>query len=243
MACSGSDTEGEGEGDNTGLTAQEELCADYPENIECPTLPAPPTLEDGTDFSSWTPKDCPPGYMAEFGKDNCISIGNRCPEGDWPENLPASNVKYVTPGGTGDGSSPQNAAGSIQQMLNGSSPSTTIALSKGIFNEAIEVGRAQHIVGACARDTMIQGPPGSVWYDATVFFTGVGDASLKNITATGNRAGIVVYDTQNPITISGVMVEAAKGFGVFMQNGQAEIDRIVIQNTQSAADGTYGWGI
>ena len=113
MACSGSDTEG----GNAGPTAQEELCADYPENIQCPTLPAPPTLEDGTDFSDWTPKMCPPGYMAEFGKDNCISIGDPCPEGDWPENLPTSNVKYVTPGGTGDGSSPQNAAGSIQQMI------------------------------------------------------------------------------------------------------------------------------
>ena len=40
-----------------------------------------------------------------------------------------------------------------------------------------------------------------------------------------HRAGIVVYDTQNPITISGVIVEAAKRYGLFMENGQAEIDR------------------
>ena len=108
VACSGSDTEGED--DNTGPSPQEEFCADYPENIQCPTLPS---LEDGTVFSNWEPKVCPPGYMAEFGKDNCISIGDPCPEGDWPDNLPAGDVKYVTPGGTGDGSSPQNAAGSI----------------------------------------------------------------------------------------------------------------------------------
>jgi hypothetical protein len=241
MACSGSDTEGEG--DNTGLTAQEELCADYPEGIQCPTLPAPPTLEDGTNFSDWAPKECPPGYMAEFGKDNCISIGDPCPEGDWPENLPTSNVKYVTPGGTGDGSSPQNAAGSIQQMVSGSSSGATIALSKGTFNEAIEVRGAQNIIGACARDTVIQGPPGSVWSDATVKFSGVGDASLKNVTVTGNRAGIVIYENQNPITISGVVIEAVKGLGLFMENGQAEIDRIIIQDTQGQADGTTGQGI
>ena len=29
---------------NTAPTAQEELCADYPDNIACPTLPAPPQL-------------------------------------------------------------------------------------------------------------------------------------------------------------------------------------------------------
>ena len=65
VACAGSETDTEGEGSNTGPTAQEELCADYPENIECPTLPGPPTLEDGTDFSDSAPKVCPPGYMAD----------------------------------------------------------------------------------------------------------------------------------------------------------------------------------
>ena len=41
---------------DTGPTPQEELCADYPDNIACPTLPAPPKLEDGTDFSNWGAK-------------------------------------------------------------------------------------------------------------------------------------------------------------------------------------------
>ena len=80
MACSGSDTEGEveTEDETTDLTAQQELCADYPENIQCPTLPAPPTLADGTDFTNWEPQECPLGHMAEFGQDNCISIGDPC---------------------------------------------------------------------------------------------------------------------------------------------------------------------
>ena len=73
---------------NTGPTAQEELCADYPDNIACPTLPAPPQLEDGTDFSEWEPSQCP-AVMPDFGKPGCIVIGDPCPEGDWPER-PAS---------------------------------------------------------------------------------------------------------------------------------------------------------
>ena len=99
---------------NTGPSAQEELCADYPDNIACPTLPAPPQLEDGTDFSDWEPSQCPAGAMPDFGKTGCIVIGDPCPEGDWPEDLPTDNIRYVTPGGTGDGLSKETAAGSIQ---------------------------------------------------------------------------------------------------------------------------------
>ena len=53
---------------DTGPTPQEELCADYPDNIACPTLPTPPQLEDGTDFSNWEPSQCPAGAMPDFEK-------------------------------------------------------------------------------------------------------------------------------------------------------------------------------
>ena len=49
-----------------GPSAQEELCADYPDTIACPTLPAPPQLEDGTDFSEWEPSQCPAGAMPDL---------------------------------------------------------------------------------------------------------------------------------------------------------------------------------
>ena len=110
-------------------------CADYPDTIACPTLPAPPQLEDGTDFSEWEPSQCPAGAMPDFGKTGCIVIGDPCPEGDWPEDLPTDNIRYVTPGGTGDGLTKETAAGSIQAMLSGTTSGTTIALSKGRFEE------------------------------------------------------------------------------------------------------------
>ena len=233
VACSGADIEGEK--DYTDPRAQEEHCADCEENPIRPTLlerPQPPTLEDGTDFSDWAPEECPPGYMPEFGRDNCISIGDPCPVGDWPESLPTSDIKYVKPGGLGDGSSPQNAAGSIQQMLDASNSSTTIALSKGTFNEAFEVSGGQDIVGACATDTVIQGPPGSALADATVLLSGPGGARLKNVTVTGDRFGVRIISSLSPATISGVIVEAAKDNGLLIHYGTAEIDRIIIRNTQ-----------
>ena len=88
-------------------------------------------------------------------------IGDPCPEGDWPENLPTDNIRYVTPGGTGDGRTQETAAGSIQAMLSATTSGTTIALSKGTFREAIEVATDQHIAGTCARQTRLEGPAGS----------------------------------------------------------------------------------
>ena len=105
-------------------------------------------LEDGTGFGFWSPKVCPPGCRElEWG-----SIGDECPEGIWPENLPESNVKYVTPGGTGDGSSKENPSGSIQAMLNSGVSGMTIALSKGEFNGD---ARRDHSDWRCAKETTI----------------------------------------------------------------------------------------
>ena len=192
---------------DTGPSAQEALCADYPENIACPTLPAPPQLEDGTDFSEWEPSQCPAGAMPDFGKPGCIVIGDPCPEGDWPEDLPTDNIRYVTPGGTGDGRTKETAAGSIQQMLSGTTSGTTIALSKGRFEEHFEIARRQHVVGACARDTVIAGLDAS--RRQVVRITGSGESSLSNVTVTGATVGVWVFNASAEVSVSGVMIERA----------------------------------
>ena len=43
----------------TGPSQQELLCEGYPTDRTCPTLPASPQLDDGTDFSGWEPSQCP----------------------------------------------------------------------------------------------------------------------------------------------------------------------------------------
>ena len=196
---------------DTGPSAQEELCADYPENIACPTLPAPPRLEDGTDFSEWEPSQCPAGATPDFGKPGCIVIGDPCPEGDWPEDLPTDNIRYVTPGGTGDGRTKETAAGSIQAMLSATTSGTTIALSKGRFEEHFEIARRQHLVGACARDTVIAGLDAS--RQQVVGMTGSGESSLRNVTVTGATVGMRVSNTSVEVSVSGVIIEQATGVG------------------------------
>ena len=135
---------------------------------------------------------------ADFGRPGCIVIGDPCPEGDWPEDLPTDNIRYVTPGGTGDGRTKETAAGSIQQMLDDTGPISgatlngyTIALSKGRFEEHFEIARRQHVVGACARDTVIAGLDPTAGY--VVGMTGSVESSLRNVTVTGSTIGVIIF--------------------------------------------------
>ena len=249
-ACTkdGADATDADESANTGPSAQEELCADYPENIACPTLPAPPQLEDGTDFSEWEPSQCPAGAMPDFGKPGCIVIGDPCPEGDWPEELPTDNIRYVTPGGTGDGRTKETAAGSIQQMLDDTAPISgatlngyTIALSKGRFEEHFEIDRRQHVVGACARDTVIVGLDASK--QQVVGITGFGESSLRNVIVTGSTVGVLAFNTSAEVSLSGVLIEEATRIGFQSSSALVKAHRVVVRDTQPQSDGTSGRGL
>ena len=55
--------------------------------------------------------------------------------------------------------------------------------------------------------------------------------------------GFNVYDNASPVDISGVIIQGAKAYGLFLQTGQARVDHIVIEDTQTKNDGTAGQGI
>ena len=72
--------------------------------------------------------------------------------------------------------------------LSGATPNGfTIALSKGTFNETIEISKRQHVVGACARETILNGASTSV--SQIVDITGSGESSVRDITITGSSVG------------------------------------------------------
>ena len=222
-------------------TEQERLCDTYPDGIACPTLPSEPQLEDGTVFSAWQPSPCPAGTMPELGRSGCMVLGDPCPAGQWPEDLPDEGLRYVTPGGTGDGLSKETAAGSIQAMLNETTSGTTIALSKGTFEEHIEIARGQHLVGACVRDTVIAG--WSRTTDQVVGITGSGESSLQNVSVTGPTVGIWIWSAGAPIELQGVLVDASTRQGLLVADAEVSATMLSVSNTQPLANGNFGRGI
>jgi len=244
LSACGKDAGGEGDSNDlpeSGPNAQEALCADYPENIACPTLPAPPQLEDGTDFSEWEPSQCPAGAMPDFGQSGCIVIGDPCPEGAWPEFLPTNTIRYVTPGGTGDGLTKETAAGSIQAMLSSTTSGATIALSKGRFEEHFEIARRQHVVGACARDTVIIGRDRTK--QEVVAVTGSGESSLQNLSVTGDQVGVWVFNAGAEVEVRGVSIEGTTRIGMIVSDASLTATMLSIRDTQPLPNGSYGWGM
>ena len=232
----------------TGPSQQELLCEGYPTDRTCPTLPASPKLDDGTDFSGWEPSQCPSGAIPDLGRSGCRALGTTCPEGLWPADLPTDHIRFVTPGGTGDGRTRDNAAGSIQAMLDSTGPLSgatpngfTIALSKGTFNETIEISKRQHVVGACARETILNGASTSV--SQIVDITGSGESSVRDITITGSSVGIWVWNAASMVTIDGVNIDAATSAGLLVDDSVVEATGIRIGATQLNSRGATGRGV
>ena len=223
-------------------------CPETSVGITCPLLPAPPQetfrpqTEDGVDFSKWIPPQCPSGSTPVFGGSGCKSIGTPCPDGLWPQNLVGTNLRYVTPNGTGDGSTPNSAAGQIQTTIDSAPSGTTIVLSKGTFNEAIELNDSHHVIGTCALETIIS-PPATQEMRTNVLINTKGGVNLRNFTVTGPNPGVKVYQAQNPVSIEGLIIDTAKQVGLAIIQGQATVKDVLVKNTQATSEGIYGIGI
>ena len=222
----------------------ESLEEDIPEpTLRYPELPfqiAPPQLEDGTDFTDWRPKECPPGYMAEFGRDNCISIGDSCPSGLWPDTKACAQPIYVKPGGSGDGLTAATPLGSIQEAMNQSTSESTIVLSKGTFNESITILKAVSIVGSCAKETIIQSPTGDSQITPIVTVSSRDDVSIKNLTLTGSGPGIHANDSSGLLHLDGILITKTLFYAMELSNAHVKLSNSIIQDTThtvSYADG------
>ena len=126
-------------------------------------------------------------------------------------------------------------------MLSATTSGTTIALSKGRFEEHFEIARRQHLVGACARDTVIAGLDAS--RQQVVGMTGSGESSLRNVTVTGATVGMRVSNTSVEVSVSGVIIEQATGVGFLAFGASVAAAEVVIRDTQALSNGTFGRGL
>ena len=109
---------------------------------------------------------------------------------------------------------------------------------KSIF----EIARRQHVIGACARDTVIAGLDAS--RQQVVGMTGSGESSLRNVTVTGATEGIAVVETADPVMIEGVIVERVSELGLrIAEASEVEGSMLVVRDTLSGPSRAEGRGI
>lgn len=191
--------------------------------------------------------NCPLGTMPVLGSTQCEPLGDTCPSGDYPENLPGGvPVVYVKAGAPGGGTGTINSPYSnLTTALNAVPNNGIVAIGKGTYTPSLTVGAGRTVTlwGACVSGVTLQTAPAGSTFDASI--SAIGNAgskanlTVKNLRITGQRTGIL---TQNAnVTISGVAIDAAMRWGVLGADGSnVTINGLSITNT--AADGTGALG-
>ena len=211
-------------------------------NWECPAgWLAKPMADRG--FSACEPpppaQSCPDGTMAVVGSALCEEIGDPCPAGDWPADLPTeARTIYVKAGATGDGSSESSPLGTINQAIAAARSETVIAVAKGRYAEGVNTGKTVTIWGACVAGVTLIGPAGT----PSLGTLGVdGTMTVRNLTITGPRYGVVVASL-GTLRGRGVRITSATGIGL-VTSGGVELESLLIEDTGSLANKTLGTGL
>ena len=63
------------------------------------------------------------------------------------------------------------------------------------------------------------------------------------MTISGRRMGINVFENTSAVRVTGVMIESAKAYGLFVQSGIAEVEALVVERTGAKDDGRAGEGV
>lgn len=200
-------------------------------------------LETCDPYPEAGPAACDPGFAHFPGDPGCAPIGRACPPGDWPDDLPSSNVVYVRPGGIGDGSR-DAPLGTLSDALQRAYPTRgTIALARGTYETPGETLQSVSIRGACAAETVIRAASTigmgfalfAVPSTASVVLTDV------HIDGRGVATGLIV---NGDLTLRGVWLTNLVRFGVLGRGGEhpAYLDahELVLQHIARQLDGGFG---
>jgi hypothetical protein len=186
---------------------------------------------------------CDPGEEHFPGEPGCAPVGDPCPAGEFPADLPSENVVYVRAGATGgDGSlaSPYGSLSEVDWVSLGAGE--TLALAKGTYGGSVPLRAGARVVGACAAETILTGADPAV--NAVVTVTSRGDpAIVENVTIRDPPQSGCIALGGFSLRLDGVVVEGAGPFGIGASAG-ASIDatHVVVRGTRRAP-GTRSTGV
>jgi len=172
-------------------------------------------------------------YEAHFpGDADCSPIGSACPDGNWAEDLPeAGDVLYVRAGAVSGGVGTREAPfGSITEAMSVAGSGTVIALSKGTFDELVDLRGGVTLWGACVAETLLTYTIDEL---ETVGVMG-SDTVVRNLRLSGRRSAIVASGAAYSVHIEDVVVEHAVIAGLlFQNNARATARNIIVRETRS----------
>ena len=189
---------------------------------------------------------CAEGEARFVGDSECRHLGTECGTDEWAVGLPEDGtVLYVRAGEleAGDGSRRAPFA-TIAAALAVASSGAVIALSRGSFDEAVELPAGAEVTlwGACVADTILN-RSGSEELESIVRASGA--AELRNLTITGEGTGVFVAGEDASLIIQAVEIISTRGAGILVSEGATvSAEDLVVRNTRAfSLDGSLGRGI
>jgi len=213
-----------------------------------PAPPAPPEL--GACPAGWSrgtvgevavcdpgdPTECPAGEERFHG--GCGPVG-ACPAGDFADDLPATGVRYVAPGGTGSGTR-DAPFGTLAAAMSGAPAGTVVALAKGRYPERVTMRAGVTLRGACAAETVLEAAPATIGATYAIR-SSVADAVVSDLSIEEVEGAGVVLDGGS-LRLERVRVAGARSYGVVATIGTLAADRLVVRDTRLDGDGS-GFGV
>ncbi|MBW2454409.1 MAG: right-handed parallel beta-helix repeat-containing protein [Deltaproteobacteria bacterium] len=210
---------------------------------------------------------CADGLMAVPGDTACREIAP-CGDGPWgdiPTDGSTTHVDGSYAGGSSDGSAAHPYT-TIQAGLDSSQPGAIVAVAAGQYDEALELDH--HVVqlwGRCPAMVTVNAPPTEFAVSALQPSSG---STIRGLAITGGRVGFAtsgataltveqlwVHDVGGPgIDAEGtlgetqadfrdILVERTEGYGVFIMNATASLERMELRYGRARPDGTLGSGM
>jgi len=262
-ACGGDDV---GPADGAVLDAESDGGLDVP-NVAPPDIP---WLDDGVPPLMFTP--CPEGWRevteagvttcdpypeggpsecafgeAHFvGEPGCRPVGDPCPAGDWPAELPSDDsvvfVQAGASGGDGSRSAPFGRLDEVPWGVRGTG--WTVALAKGSYEGVLPLRAGVQVIGACVAETHLSGIGLPV--SGVLMVTSRGEpASVRNLSIVdAPQFGVDVADG-GALSLLGVAIVRATGVGLRVSDGASEVEAtdVLVEGTRPFADGRLGQGV
>lgn len=184
------------------------------------------------------------GDEAHFpGESSCTRIGTACNDAEWPQGLPGDReVLYVRAGGGEGGDGTQGSPfGTIGEAMSAAEPTMVIALSKGRYEEPVELQGGVTLWGACVAETtvvVIDDPETN-----TIEVTGA-EAEVRNLRVGGSRYGISADGEDRSVRLEGVLVDSATRVGLIAKNmGRITGREVVVRDMLVGAEATEACGL
>jgi hypothetical protein len=209
---------------------------------------------------------CPDGQVAYPGERQCHLVAS-CAAGKWGDIPTDPTTQYVDQSfvGVSDGSelAPWTT---VQQGVDAASSGDVVAIAAGTYGGTVFITAAVKLWGVCPELTILttQGSEGAIRIDAADAtevhmlsvagevgnFTGIGGIGVTdsdNVTLEHlwfhdlSHRGLLLESSS--VLVRDVLIQDARYFGIFSQNGDVTLERVAVRDTTLSAAGQYGRGI